>query len=227
LRSPLITTCSGQQGDFAPQLLHLAPQTLAHQLQGQTRILGVEAVGRLGQLGLAVVLRGDDDAVLHVAIGADQDDQHPSFGQAQELDVPKYRRFARRGDDPDKTAEVAQHLGRVRDDPLRLVGLQLPLQLTHLGFEQRRLGGDHGVHEQAVTQRGGNASRAGVGAGDEAQLLQVGHHVADGGWAQLQARCLAERARAHGQPIGDVALHQGLQQGSGSVVQHGLDFVRQ
>ena len=56
-----------------------------------------------------------------------------------------------------------------------------------------RLRREHGVDEQPVAARRGDAAGAGVRAGDQAELFQVGHHVADRRRRQLEA---ARRATA-------------------------------
>ena len=43
----------------------------------------------------------------------------------------------------------------------------------------------------------------------------VGHDVADGGGADVQARAAGERARAHRFPVADVLGDQGAQQAAG------------
>ncbi len=52
----------------------------------------------------------------------------------------------------------------------------------------------------------------GVRGGDEAQLLEIGHHVADGGRGKLQARLARQRARADRLAVADVALDEDPQQ---------------
>jgi hypothetical protein len=83
---------------------------------------------------------------------------------------------------------------------------------------------EHRVDEQPVAPRGGDAAGAGVGAGDQTQLFQVGHHVADGGGREIEPGSLGKRARADGLPVGDVALDQRFEKGSGSLVQHGFSL---
>ncbi len=95
---------------------------------------------------------------------------------------------------------------RIGNHLLRLVRRQGGgLQLTTLGSQ-------HGVHKQAVAQRSRNAACRGVRAGNEAQLLQIRHHIADGGGRQLNACGARQRARTDGLPVGDVALYQRFQQ---------------
>mmetsp|Transcript_15303 Transcript_15303/g.36388 ORF Transcript_15303/g.36388 Transcript_15303/m.36388 type:complete len:202 (-) Transcript_15303:1810-2415(-) len=193
------------------------PQALAHGLQREAGIAGVEPVAGLGEFGLAEVLRGEDDAVLHVAVGRDEDDEHPALAQAQELDVVEDAGLLGRRDDADKARQVGQQLRGAGDDALGLIGLQL----GGLDVDQARLGGQHGVDEQAVAARRGDAASTGVGAGDQAELFQVGHHVADGGRAELQAGGLGQGARTHGLAVGDIPFNQGFEQGFGSLVEHG------
>ncbi len=83
-----------------------------------------------------------------------------------------------------------------------------------------RLRRQHGVDEQPVAARGRDAAGAGVRAGDQAELLEVGHHVADRRRRQLEAAGARQRARADRLAVGDVALDQGLQQGLGTLVKH-------
>ena len=142
----------------------------------------VDEVGRLDQLGLGVVARGDDDAVLHVAVGRHQDQQHAALGQAQELDVVEHAGLARRGDHADEARQARQHLRRMGDDAAGLAGLELltrPRPDLRLQRVQRPRG-EHGVDEDAVAPGRGDAAGAGVRADDQARLFQVGHHVADG-----------------------------------------------
>ncbi len=84
-------------------------------------------------------------------------------------------RLARRHDHADELGQVGQQLGRVGDLLLRLLFHELQ------GRQLLLLHGEHGVHEQAVALGCGDAAGGGVGAGDQAQLFQIGHHVAYGG----------------------------------------------
>ena len=89
----------------------------------------------------------------------------------------------------------------------------------------RRPRRQHRVDEQAVAARGGDAAGAGVRAGDQAELLEIGHHVADRRRRQLEAAGARQRARADRLAVGDVAFDQGLQQGLGALVEHGSQTV--
>ena len=117
--------------------------------------------------------------------------------------------------------KAGQDVGRIGDDALRLIGLQLSVclaaQLTHALRASRQ----HRVNKQAVALGGGHAAGRGVRADDQAQLFQVGHDVADGGSRQVQARRARQGARANRLAIGNVALDQRFQQDLGTVIQHG------
>ena len=88
----------------------------------------------------------------------------------------------------------------------------------------RRIGREHGVHKQPVAARRRDAPCGGMGAGDQAQVFKVRHHVADGGRRQFQPRGLRERTGTHGLAVRDVAVDQGLEQQLGTIVEHGVTF---
>ena len=52
--------------------------------------MDIEEVAGLQQLGLGVVALHEQDAVLHVAIRRDDDEQHALVGQADEFDLAEY-----------------------------------------------------------------------------------------------------------------------------------------
>src|SRR6266699_6430947 len=82
------------------------------------------------------------------------------------------------------------------------------------------------VDEKPVAARGGNPSRRGMRARDEAELREVGHHIADRGRTQVQPREARQRARADRLAFGDIALDQGLEQDLRATVQHRSRFYR-
>src|SRR5581483_8398885 len=77
--------------------------------------------------------------------------------------------------------------------------------LDRLHMQQR-------IDEEAVSLVGRNATCRSMGRGDEAQLLEVGHYVADGRRGELQAGLTRERARPHGLAVADVAFDEYPQQ---------------
>ena len=78
------------------------------------------------------------------------------------------------------------------------------------------------VDEEAVAARRRHAAGRGVRAGDEAELLEVGHHVADRGGRKIEPGVLRQRARADRLALGDVALDQASSAGFGALVEHGF-----
>ena len=75
-----------------------------------------------------------------------------------------------------------------------------------------RLDDHQGVDEKAIALGRRNPARGRVRAGDEAHLLEVGHHIAYRRRRKLQSRLPRQRTRAHRLAVGDVALDQRLQQ---------------
>ena len=65
---------------FAVQAFDLRLEALAHLLHRQPGIVRVQDVGGFHQLVGCVVHIGEDDTVLHVTLGGDDDDQQASFG---------------------------------------------------------------------------------------------------------------------------------------------------
>lgn len=115
---------------------------------------------------------------------------------------------------------------RIGNHFLRLLGRQRQwlgadlLQLVQLLW----LGSEHGVYKQAVAPRRGHPPSRSMRAGNQAQRLQVGHHVADGGRRKLQPGSLGERARAHRLTVSNVAVYQCLEQQLGAIIQHIATF---
>jgi len=205
-----------ERPDFAAQALELALDALAHLLDRHAGVMRVQEVGAFDELLLGVIRVGEQHAVLHIAVGCDDDHQDAPLRQAQEFDVAKHRAAPRRYHHTHKMAQVAQQLRRTRNHLVRLVGRQL--RRTQL----LALHGEHGVHEQAVAARGGNAAGRCVRAGDQAQLFEVGHHVADGGGRQFQATGARQCARAYRLAVGDVAFDERFQQLPGAFIEHAI-----
>jgi hypothetical protein len=236
LRSPEITTSSfrlrhgvgaGVDGgvhqlhDLAAQFLDLGLQPLPDLLDRHAGEVRVDVVGGFDQLLLRVVRRGEHHPVLHVALGRDDDEEDALFRQPQELDVAEHRRAAGRHHHADELRQVGEQLGRVGDDALRLVGRQAGRG------ELLALHREHGVDEKAVAAGRGDAPGGGVGTGDQPQVLEVGHHVADGRRRQFQPRSPRQGARAHRLAVGDIALDQRFQQQLGTVIEHGAEALQE
>jgi hypothetical protein len=57
-----------------------------------------------------------------------------------------------------------------------------------------------------------------MGAGDEAEYLQIGHDVANGGGREFYASFPSKGARSDGLPVGDIAFNQCFQENFGAIV---------
>src|ERR1700757_3697694 len=68
------------------------------------------------------------------------------------------------------------------------------------------------IDEEPVTLVGGHAPGGGVGRGDEAELLEIRHHVAHRGRGELQARLARQGPRADRLAVTDVGLDEDPQQ---------------
>ena len=181
-------------------------------VEGEPGVVLVQEVRRHRQLGGGERLVGEEDAVLHVALGRHDDQQHPLLGERQELDVPERRAAAaRRHHDAGETRELGEELRRLADRALRVVRVEVAFELPELGLVERP-DREQRVDEDAVAARGGHAAGRGVRARDEAHFLQVGHHVAHGRRAQVEPGELRQRTRADRLAVGDVALDERFQQ---------------
>ena len=139
----------------------------------------IEIICRLGEFARRIMMLGADDAILHVAVAGDHNQQHALVRQAQKLQVlERVAAALRRHHDAGEFSEIGQHLRRGSEQALRIGGIKLAFELIHLALFQRR-DGHQGIDKKTVTARRGDAARRGVRAGDKAQLLQVRHDVAD------------------------------------------------
>jgi len=149
---------------------------------------------------------------LYVTVRCYDDQQDALVRKCQKLDVAESRGLAFAGNhDAREVGELGQKLRGRADETLRVVRMKIVLELADLDAVEL-LDREQGVDEETVAARGGNPSRGGVGARDEAEFLQVGHDVPDRGRAQIQAGVARQRARADRLAFGDIALHQGLEQ---------------
>ena len=179
--------------------------------------MGIDVVGRLVEGGWRVVAVELQHAVVHVALGRDQDEQHAPGREPQELDVPEGAAAALGGDHTGKGRKLREQPGGLGQDLAGLLGHQGPLHLAGLAGLQG-LDGEQRVDEQPVATRGGHATAGRVAVGNQAMLFQIGHDVADGGRRQVQARVLRQRARAHRLAVDDVVFDEGLEQDSGAFI---------
>ena len=192
---------------------------------GCPAIVPIEEIGRLDELRLRVRPVGVQDAVLHVAFGRHDDEQHAPVGEAQELEVAE-RRLARFGVittpakcvscDRSDAAAFTSCCGRsaVSSPSSRWISTLL-----------ERLHDHQAVDEEPIALRRRDASGRRVRARDIAQLLEVRHHVADRRRRKLEAGLLRQHARADGLALGDVAFDEGLQQRLGALIEHAGYFT--
>src|SRR5262245_14352557 len=85
------------------------------------------------------------------------------------------------------------------------------LNFGHLTVIER-LACEPRVDEEAVALVGWNATRRGMGRGNEAELFEIRHDVADRGSRQPHPQVTRQRARAHRLSIADVVLDEQLQE---------------
>src|SRR6218665_1062844 len=175
----------------------------------------VQEMGGFDELRLRIIDIGEDDPVLDIALGRDDDDQKAPLRKPQKLDVAEHRTAARRYHHPHELRQAGEQLRRIGDDLLRLLGRQF-------GRGQRvALHRQHGVDKQPVAARRGSAACRCVRAGNQPQIFQVGHHMADRRRREVDPGRLRQGSGAYGLRIGDIALDQGFEQQLGTVIQHG------
>ncbi len=185
----------------------------------------VEEIGGLDQLRLRVRAIRMQDAVLHVAFGCHEDEQHAPLRQAQEFQVPE-RRLAPLGrhHHAGELRQLRQETGRRAHQLLRPVGDEFAFEPVDLAAIER-LGHHQAVDEEAVTLGRRHAARGRMRAADEAHLLQVRHHVADRRRRKLEAGVPRQRARTDRLPVADVPLDQRLEEVLRARFKHGNDFT--
>ena len=207
-----------QRGNFAAQVFHFALEAQSHLLKRHAAEMRIEVIAGFYQLAGREIAVGEQHPVLHIPLRRNDDDQHPLFRQTQKFDVAEYRTVTRTHDHPDKLRQARKHVRRIGNDLLRLIGYQRQrgFHVAHMF----RFGGDQGIHKQAVSTSGRHPSGRCVGTGNQPQRLQIGHDVADGGWRELKPRRPGKRARAYRLAIGNVTVHQGLEQQLGTIIQH-------
>ena len=192
----------------------------AHLRQGLAGVVLGQVIGRLRQGRLAVAARLADHPVVHAAVVGDQDHQQPALGQADEIHLPQARHVTpRQQHHAGLLAQIRQQpAGRLHQPAGVGAGAQFLAQDAFFGVVDGR-GAQQGVdkHPQALGRR--DAPGRGVRRGDQAQPLQVGHDVAQRGGAQTQIQIACQGLGADRPAVGDVMLHQPLEQAQGTVVQ--------
>src|SRR5919198_1469951 len=213
----------GEEPDHVlAQLAKLSLQPSADVLEALAGVMLVDVVRRLDELRGAEVALGEEDTVLHVAVRRDDDEQHALLRELEEFDMPEGHRPApRRHDHARELRELREQVRGGMDHALRIVRMQLALHaLQRLRFE--RPDDEQRIDEEAVAERRRHATRGGVRAGDEAELLQIRHHVADRRRRKIEPGVLRKRARADRLTFGNVALNQRLEQDLSALVEHAI-----
>ncbi len=154
------------------------------------------------------------------------DQQDALVRECQKLDVTEGRCLAFAGNhDAREMGELGEKLRGRADKALRVVGMKIVFELADL-YAVELLYRKQGIDEETIAARSGDPSRRGMGARDKPEFLEVGHHVPDRGRAQIQTGVARQRARADRLTLGDIALHQGLEQDLRATVQHSPRFYR-
>ena len=133
--------------------------------------------------------------------------------QRHEIDVAEGELLALgHADHADEMGHRRQQFRRVAEQRLRArADRQLLPQARQLAFGQR-LDLQQRVDEHAIALRRRDAPGGGVRRGQQADLLQVGEDVADGGRADVEARVARQRLRTDRLAVADVARDQRAQQ---------------
>lgn len=161
---------------------------------------------------------GEQDAVLHIAIRRDENQQDAFFRQADEFDLlDAWCSPARRDDNAGKVRETGKQVGCAADQLLWLQGLQLIFDFPHTRPFQRT-DGEQAVDKEAVAACGGYATGRGVRAGNEAGFFKVGHDIAYGGGRQVESGEFGQGTRADRLSLGDVPFDQCFEQDAGAFV---------
>jgi len=130
-----------EAGNFRLQIDQLLLDSQADLLNGHANVMRVQIIRSFYELALRIVGLGKDDAVLHIAFGRHNDQEHAFFRQPQKFNVPKHRSALGRHDHAHIVRQARKHVGRVGNHLLRLVGCKaLREQFTLLNRE-------HGVDE--------------------------------------------------------------------------------
>ena len=183
----------------------------------------IEEIGRLDQLRVRIRPVGVQDAILHVAVGADEDQQHAPLREAQELEMAEARLTALgRHHDTGELRELRQQARRGAHELPRPVGRQLafePMNLTIL----ERLHHHQAVDEKAVAFLGRYSAGGRVRARNEAHLFQVSHDIAHGRRRQLEAGMTRQCPRADRLAVAHIAFDQRLEEVLRARIQHGAN----
>jgi hypothetical protein len=145
----------------------------------------IEEVAGLDQLLLQIIARHEQNAVLHITIWSDDNQQHPLVGQTDEFNLPEGLRFFRRQHHTGKLRQIRQQGSGRTDRAVRLVKRQILTKVACIR-PLETLGSQETIHKQAVALGRGNTPRRGMGAMNQAQAFQLGHHITDCGRGKIK-----------------------------------------
>ena len=139
----------------------------------------VQEISGFDQFGRCISPIGQDNAVLHVPVRRDNDQQDAFLGKTQKFDVAECRAPAlARHYHARKARQVGEQVRGLGDEFLGVVRLQLPFQLVDLDLIQRP-DLEQRIDEKSITAWRWHPARGGVRAGNETDFFQVRHDVAD------------------------------------------------
>jgi hypothetical protein len=183
--------------------------------------MGVEVVGGFRQARRGQAAGQIDDAVLDALIIANQHHQRPAWLQRYEFHVldPAYLLIGK--DDAGAVRQTRDHLARVHEHLLdRLFPLDPDLGLDAPALLIGQVANlEQPVDEQPQPDLGRQASGRGVRRKNVAQMLQIGHDVANRGGRQRHGQVTRQIARTDRLSGGEVSLHDLPKNGAGALVE--------
>ena len=195
--------------EFAARRFARPRDFLARFRQRAAADLGVEVVGRLGERRSRHAGGRRDDAVLDRAVLADQHRQRPLGIEADELDMLEADIVLRGDDDAGAVGQVGEQGGRLGQRAFEAAFLGGG---AHLAVDSRPLLArqaaelEQRVDVKAQAELGRQAAGAGVRRVDEAELLEILHHVAHRGGRQRDRQHAREVARADRLAAGEIGV---------------------
>ncbi|KAG1387155.1 hypothetical protein G6F59_016533 [Rhizopus arrhizus] len=144
----------------------------------------VEEIAGFQQFGFDVIALHEQDAVLNIAVGRDDDQQHSLVGQPDEFDLAEHLGALGRKHHAGELRQVRQQRGRGIDGAGGFGGRQHFAHVVRL--QLIGLHGQQGIDEHAIAPRRGNSAGGRMRAMDQPQLFKVRHHIADRGRGQVE-----------------------------------------
>ena len=181
----------------------------------------VEPDGKPRQLVLRDGLLERHDVLAEAGLLHDEHQQRTAVVQVDELELLDAGvRRSRRGRDGDVEHGVREHGGGAARPALGVASLRLD-GVAHERFEAARWtrSWGHALDVEAVGRIGGHAAGGRVGPRDVAELLELGHVVADRGGADAEAVALGDLLGRHGNRRLDVVPDDELEETLAAIVE--------